>query len=377
MTSTADCSLELLRLRRAIEEVDSIVVGAGAGLSTAAGFDYSGEEFRERFSDFIERYNIRDLYSGGFYPYRTREEFWAWWSRAIMMERYDTPVGKPYRDLLRILRGKDWFVITTNVDHQFQKAGFDKERLYYTQGDYGLFQCSVPCRQVTWDNEAEIRRMVAEQKDMRVPTELIPRCPYCGAPATTNLRIDDRFVEDAGWHAAEERYRRFLRHVGRRVLFLELGVGGNTPGIIKYPFWEMTWKNPGATYACINMGEAYCPEQIDERSILIDMDLAKALKRLASPSAAGEEGGDSRGDVRARQGRRIHRRRPPVQDDSDAPIGLGPYEAADGLPHLPLSGDHDDMPPAVPEAVVVVALHGAEFRRGLRERYPDYDSQLQ
>ena len=257
------------------------MIGAGAGLSTSAGYEYSGARFEKYFSDFEEKYGFHDMYSGGFYPYKTPEEFWAFWSRYIFINRYlDAP--KPvYEELLKLVKDKDYFVITTNVDHCFQKAGFDKKRLFYTQGDYGLFQCSEPCCQETFDNEREIRLMYERQEDGRIPSELIPRCPHCGRPMTMNLRSDDSFVEDEGWHRAAERYENFLRtRAGLKILFLELGVGYNTPVIIKYPFWHITAKNPKATYACINLGDAYAPDDITARSICIDGDIGTVLERL-------------------------------------------------------------------------------------------------
>ena len=279
--STESFSDNVKRLKNALDSADAVVIGAGAGLSAAAGFDYGGERFRKYFSDFEEKYGIRDMYSGGFYPYKSREEYWAWWSRHIFINRYDCPVGEVYKNLLSLIEGKDYFVLTTNVDHQFQRAGFDKKRLFYTQGDYGLFQCSTPCCMETVDNEAIIKQMVAEQKDMRIPSALIPRCPHCGAPLTVNLRSDDKFVEDEGWHKAAERYENFLRtRSGLKILFLELGVGFNTPVIIKYPFWQMTAKNSNAVYACLNKGQAFCPQEIDRQSICIDADIAEVLKKL-------------------------------------------------------------------------------------------------
>ena len=279
--STEGYSDNIQRLREALDKADAVVIGAGAGLSTAAGFTYTGERFERYFSDFSEKYGFSDMYSGGFYPYPAPEEFWAYWSRYIFINRYLDPPKPVYDTLLRLVGSKDYFVITTNVDHCFQKAGFEKNRLFYTQGDYGLFQCSAPCRQETFDNENMIRQMVEQQKDMRIPSALLPRCPHCGRPMTMNLRSDDRFAEDEGWHQAAERYERFLQTRGNgQILLLELGVGYNTPVIIKYPFWRMTARNKAATYACINYGEAVCPTEIAEQAILLDADIARVLGDL-------------------------------------------------------------------------------------------------
>ncbi len=279
--STTNCSAEIEKLRSALREADAVVIGAGAGLSTAAGFVYNGERFKKHFSDFEEKYGFHDMYSGGFYPYKTPEELWAFWSRSILLNRY-TDAPKPvYKELLELVKDKDYFVITTNVDHCFQKAGFDKKRLFYTQGDYGLFQCSEPCCGETFDNEEIIRRMVEEQRDMKIPSELIPKCPKCGKPLTTNLRCDDKFVEDEGWHKAAGRYSDFIRsRKNLRVLYLEMGVGYNTPVIIKYPFRKMTAENPKAVYACVNFGEAYAPSEIASRSILINADISAVITEL-------------------------------------------------------------------------------------------------
>ena len=275
------CSARIDRLQRALFDADAVVIGAGSGLSAAAGFSYAGARFAQYFSDFAAQYGIRDMYSGGFYSFPSQEEFWAYWSRYIFINRYQDAPEPVYQELLKRVRGKDYFVITTNVDHCFQKAGFSKKRLFYTQGDYGLFQCSVPCCQETFDNEAAIRQMVQTQKDMRIPTELLPVCPHCGRPLTMNLRCDDSFVQDEGWHQAAERYENFLRtRRDSKILFLELGVGYNTPVIIKYPFWRMTARNPKAVYACINQGQAVCPREIEQQSICIDGDIGEILAQL-------------------------------------------------------------------------------------------------
>lgn len=269
------------KLKYELSAADSILIGAGAGLSTSSGFSYGGERFKKYFSDFEERYAFHDMYSGGFYPYKTPEEFWAYWSRYIYVNRYmDMPVTV-YRNLLELINNKDYFVITTNVDHCFQKAGFDKNRLFYTQGDYGLFQCSVPCCNETFENKDIIIDMIEKQQDMKIPSDLIPKCPHCGKPLTMNLRSDDKFVQDEGWYNAAERYRKYIStRKDKRIVFLELGVGYNTPGIIKYPFWQLTSKNPDATYACINYGEAVCPEEIEKQSICINSDIGDVLLQL-------------------------------------------------------------------------------------------------
>ena len=286
------------RLKDEVETADAIVIGAGAGLSTAAGFTYSGERFDRYFFDFRDHYGIRDMYSGGFFPFPDEETCWAWWARHIYFNRYIEAPKPVYQDLLSLVRDREYFVITTNVDHQFQRAGFDKERLFYTQGDYGLFQSAGGRIKKTYDNEAWVMKAMAAQgfipdengvfrvpEDrmlaLRIPSELIPVCPDDGGPVSMNLRADDTFVEDEGWHAAAERYARYLQeNEGKHVLFLELGVGGNTPMIIKYPFWAMTAENPKAIYACLNYNEAVCPEQIRAQSICLDGDSGDLLRRL-------------------------------------------------------------------------------------------------
>ena len=278
---TENCSRQIDRLKQVLGTADAVLIGAGAGLSASAGLTYSGERFERYFSDFHQRYGITDMYSGGFYPYDTLEEYWAWWSRHIFYNRYaDAPVPV-YQVLLSLVKNKDYFVLTTNVDHQFQKAGFDKQRLFYTQGDYGLWQCLKACHNKTYDNESSVRRMVEQQQDMKIPSELIPHCPVCGAPMIMNLRCDDTFVQDEGWYAAAERYSDFVKqHRSGKILYLELGVGNNTPAIIKYPFWRMTLQNPNAIYASINLENMMIP-QIENQSILINMDIASAVKRLS------------------------------------------------------------------------------------------------
>ena len=282
------------KLKQVFSEAETVVIGAGSGLSSSAGFTYSGERFEKYFSDFAVKYGFHDMYSGGFTPFESLEEHWAYWSRYIMINRYMDPPKPVYKDLFSLVKDKDYFVITTNVDHCFQKAGFDKNRLFYTQGDYGLFQCSEPCHEKTYDNEKQIRAMWEFRDEMKVPTELVPRCPVCGKPMSMNLRADHTFVTDKGWYKASKQYEKFLqtRNIigpqgqqehqadSGKVLFLELGVGGNTPGIIKYPFWQMTEKNPNAAYACINFGEAVVPPKIEKQSICINDDIGEVLKKM-------------------------------------------------------------------------------------------------
>ena len=296
--STSACSGELDALRQKLAEADAVLIGAGAGLSAAAGFAYSGERFRRYFGDFAAQYHFADMYAGGFYPYGSLEEYWAYWSRYIWINRYMDAPKPVYNRLCDLVKDKDYFVLTTNVDHCFQKAGFDKARLFYTQGDYGLWQCSVPCHNETYDNEATVRKMVeaqgfafAENGDlyvpdgiklkMKVPSELIPYCQHCHKPMSMNLRADATFVEDAGWHDAARRYEAFLRQCrGKKVLYWELGVGMNTPGIIKYNFWQRVWQDRRAFYACVNLDEAYCPPELAARSACIKGDIGAVLEQL-------------------------------------------------------------------------------------------------
>lgn len=268
-------------LKNAIQNADAVLIGAGSGLSTAAGFTYTGERFYSLFLDFIKKYHFTDMYSGGFYPYETLEEYWAWWSRYIHCNRYTDIPKNTYKSLLKLVENKNYFVITTNVDHCFQKSGFDKDKLYYMQGDYGLLQCSKPCHQKTYDNEEIIKRMVESEQNMRIPSELIPRCPICNAPMVPNLRADDTFVQDEGWYIAEQRYNNFIENYkDRKIVFLELGVGYNTPVWIKYPFWEMTAENQDAVYACINYDNVAIPDRIVNQSVCIKSDINRVLSDL-------------------------------------------------------------------------------------------------
>jgi NAD-dependent SIR2 family protein deacetylase len=297
MTQEPEKQIEILK--KQLDEADAVIIGAGSGLSTAAGYRYTGDRFRKYFSDFAEKYGIRDMYSGGFSPFGSMEEYWGYWCRYVWINRYAPIPTDLYAKLHELVKDRDHFVLTTNVDHCFQRSGFDKSRLFYTQGDYGLFQSSSGASsKKTYDNHDMIRRMVLSEGysidgsgelivpengkvSMTIPEGLVPVCPDDGKPMTMNLRSDDTFVEDEGWHEAEERYQRFLDgHADGHVLYLELGVGMNTPVIIKFPFWKSTMVNPDAFYACVNMGEACCPEEINDRSLCIDGDIGDVLRRL-------------------------------------------------------------------------------------------------
>lgn len=295
--SMSSCLDELSMIKEKIKQADAIVIGAGAGFSTSAGFVYSGDRFEKYFGDFMQKYGFTDMYSGGFYPYETLEEYWGYWCRYIYINRYMDAPKPVYQKLYDLVKEKDYFVLTTNVDHCFQKTGFNRQQLFYTQGDYGLFQCSKPCCKETYDNEEVIKNMVLSQgfqiKDkellkpegmeikLTVPKAMIPHCPNCSKPMTMNLRADNTFIEDKGWHQAAQRYEQFLQeHKNVKIVFIELGVGYNTPGIIKYPFWRMTNTFPQATYVCLNQGEAYAPEEIIRKSICLNEDIGKVLGQL-------------------------------------------------------------------------------------------------
>lgn len=274
---TAESSEARNVVTSAVRAADAVVVGAGAGLSTAAGLEYGGARFQLLFGDFIAAYGLRDMYSAGFHPFETLEERWAYWSRHVMANRYDQPKREVYGQLLSLLSGSNYFVITTNVDSCFVLNGFDPDRVFAIQGDYGLFQCSIPCRAETWSNERAVRAMVAQQQAYRIPVDLLPRCPWCGAPAMMNLRIDNRFVQDRKWDESAARYTSFLAaHETGRALYLEIGVGWNTPSIIKYPFWQRVHANPEATYLTINP-EVAVPTEIQPRTIALHMDAAALL----------------------------------------------------------------------------------------------------
>jgi len=269
------------RIAKIINSADAIIIGAGAGLSTSAGYTYAGKRFLKNFKYMHDKYGYNDMFSAGFHNFSTLEEYWGYWSKFIYLNRYSDDGLPLYKDLYQLLKDKNYFVLTTNVDHQFQKVGFSKDRLFYSQGDYGLFQCSLPCHNKTYDNEKEIKEMVNNQIDHQISSSLIPICPYCGKPMTMNLRSDNTFVEDESWYKAKDNYIRFIReNQDKKIAYLELGVGFNTPVIIKYPFWELTNKNSKATYISINLNENYAPKEIEKQSILINEDIKEVITNL-------------------------------------------------------------------------------------------------
>ncbi len=279
MKSIEDYSEKIAKLKELIKTSDAVILGAGAGLSTSAGLMYSGERFQTLFADYITRYNLNDMYSAAFYPHKNEEELWGYWCKHIYHNRYAAHLNSTYEDLYKLICDKNYFVITTNGDHLFLLNQFEKNRVFYTQGDYGLFQCSVPCHAQTYENEDMIREMVAAVKDLKIPTELIPHCPLCGEAMTVNLRKDNTFVEPEGWHRAMERYHQFLEeNSSKKLLFLELGIGYNTPSIIKYPFWRMTYQNKKASYISINLDKSDIPSEIAERALYIEGDIGEAIR---------------------------------------------------------------------------------------------------
>lgn len=275
----------LAKLRQVVEyfeQADAVLIGAGAGLSTAAGYVYSGKRFYENFHDFIDKYGFTDMYSGGFYKFSSLAEYWAYWSRYIFINRYNYIKNTCYDTLLELIKDKNYFILTTNVDHKFQQTGFYKQRLFYTQGDYGLIQCSKPCHNKTYDNKDIILNMVNQQTNMKVPDELIPYCPLCSSPLLPNLRADNTFVEDDGWHKAEKRFLSFLeKNIKSKILYLELGVGYNTPSIIKYSFWRKVAENKNSIYVMVNLNDYYYPEEIEKRTLCFNMDINRVLNDIA------------------------------------------------------------------------------------------------
>lgn len=269
------------RAAKNIRNTDCVIIGAGAGASTAAGIQYGGKRFTDNFAEFIKKYGeyyMTDMYAAGFYPYPSEEAKWGYWSKHALMNRFDPPALPLYTELYDIVKNKEYFVLTTNVDHQFYKAGFDEKRIFATQGDYGKIQCQKACHPKTYDAKDLFRKMDKARRDCLIPSELVPKCPVCGGNMAMNLRCDNYFVEDEAWHEAADRYAGFLeQHKDKKVVLLELGVGFNTPIIIRFPFEKMVRENSSYSLIRLNMDEAVVPESFGERAIGIGGDMAKAI----------------------------------------------------------------------------------------------------
>lgn len=267
-----------------IKDADAIIIGAGAGASTAAGIEYGGKRFTDNFAEFIKKYGghyMTDMYSAGFYPFPTEEAKWGYWSKHALINCIDIPALPFYKELYEIVKDKDYFVLTTNVDHQFYKAGFADERIFATQGDYSEIQCERACHQKVYNAEELFKKMDASRKDCLIPTELVPHCPVCGGKMTMHLRCDNYFVEDEKWHESADRYADFLeQNKDKKVVLLELGVGFNTPVIIRFPFEKLVRERDKYSLIRLNMNEAVIPESFKKRAVGIGGDMAEAVNDI-------------------------------------------------------------------------------------------------
>ena len=287
---------DLEKLVSYISKSKAIIIGAGAGLSTSAGFYTSGERFQKYFFDFQKKYHLKDMYSGSFYPYSDKSEYWGFMSRNIYLNRFSPFPKKTFNILYEIFKDKNYFILTTNVDHLFQRAGFDKNRMYYMQGDMGLLQCKKPCHTKNYENEQLIRDMLIDQGftfdekgelivgqniKTKISEKLIPKCPVCGGEMDFNLRIDNNFVQDEGWYEHQKLYSDFMdKYQNDDILYIELCVGYNTPSIIKYNFWSQVSSNKKARFVSINLEESEVPEKIRNRSLVIAGDADEIINKI-------------------------------------------------------------------------------------------------
>ncbi len=286
LNQTTPYAEQIEQAARAIREADHVLLGAGAGMSTAAGAEYGGKFFEENFAEFQKIYGkgpyMRDMYSAGFYPFPDQESKWGLWSHLALLAGADLDVTRLHKTLLNALKGKKLFLLSTNADHQFEKAGYPEEQIFATQGSYRRIQCKRGCHPKTYDSVELFRRMELERKDGRIPGALVPRCPVCGGEMTMNLRVDDCFVQDDDWYAAEERFSRFLsRALGCRLVLLELGVGFNTPTIIRFPFEKLAREHKNITLVRLSRSKALVPAGLGERAVGINADMAKSITDLA------------------------------------------------------------------------------------------------
>ncbi|MBD5507173.1 MAG: Sir2 silent information regulator family NAD-dependent deacetylase [Lachnospiraceae bacterium] len=279
---------QIERASAMLQKADYVLIGAGAGLSTAAGAQYGGRFFEENFGEFQEKYGrgpyMQDMYSAGFYPYPDEESFWGYWSKQALLAGIDADHTPLHRTLLEMLQGKKIFVLSTNADKQFEKAGLSEEKIFCTQGDYFHIQCVKGCHPKTYDGVELFRQMDRERKDCKIPSELVPKCPVCGGAMNMNLRVDRHFVEDEAWHAAEERFGEFLSEMladkTSNVVLLELGVGFNTPTIIRFPFEKLAKEHENISLIRLNLKEAIVPESLGDRAVGINADIKKSIEDM-------------------------------------------------------------------------------------------------
>lgn len=267
--------------KNALESAEAVVIGAGAGFSDAAGIKYVGKRFTDNFQDFIKKYNMEDLYTSSFYPFKTQEERWAYWAKHVSLNRFETPATKLYTDLFDLVRDKNYFIITTNVEHQFWKANFPNEKIFATQGDYGYIQCAKGCHNKLYDNDSLVANMISATKDCKIPSSLVPKCPVCGGEMDINVRKDRYFVQDEDWDIAYNNYEKFIENnENKKIVFIELGVGYNTPGIIRYPFEQMTNKNDKAVLIRLNKDYPQGPIENKSKTISFTEDMMEVIERL-------------------------------------------------------------------------------------------------
>ena len=274
-------NLRILKAKQAIKQADYIIIGAGSGLSTAAGLLYNGEKFEKDFKEFIEKYHFDNLYSASFYEFKTQEEKWAFFAKMIKLNRYNKKPLKLYQELYEIVRNKEYFVLSTNVDGQFYNSGFDKEKVFEVQGDYEYLQCENACNNKLYNNEKLVERWLRNTKDCKIPSNLVMKCPVCGGNMDMNLRKDANFVQDENWYKASNNYKKFLDRIkNKNMVLLEIGVGFNTPGIIRFPFEQMTANNEQTTLIRINKDYPLPMLEIKSKTISFDEDTNKIIEDL-------------------------------------------------------------------------------------------------
>ncbi|WP_404900444.1 Sir2 silent information regulator family NAD-dependent deacetylase [Priestia filamentosa] len=269
------------KAKKEIEDTEFILIGGGAGLSAAAGITYGGKRFTDNFSAFIKKYGLTDMYSSGFYPYKTQEERWAYWAKHIYVNRFEPGPTILYKDLYQLVKDRTYFVITTNVDSQFEKSGFPVDKIFEVQGNYGYLQCAQGCHDKLYYNESLVREMIKKTVDCQIPSELVPICPVCGGNMDPNLRINQYFVQDEKWYKQNKLYNEFLKQSeGKRNVYIELGVGFNTPGIIRYPFEQMTYHNEKATLIRLNKENSTGMKENADKTVTFNEDIKEVVSEI-------------------------------------------------------------------------------------------------